>query len=210
MITRNESLWGYVASIVHLVFASATSVTALSVVFSGTKLGTDFSPLLAIVLSITIFASFSMAFVVTLLALKWSNSVFFRAASAFYVIVAIITFYSTLTPIAAFLHPDSFGGPDSATNMAMLGIHELEYYFIAAMWVAALIWTDGSNDLPRYAKIVGYLSVLNVLCMIGATLIAGHGMVYDINILLLFILYPIFVTGLVIMMRRLHRNSMPG
>ena len=207
MLTKRESFSGYIASIIHLVFACATSVTALSVVFSGIKPGNDFSPLLAVVLAITIPATLSMAFVAALLALKWSSNVYFRTASLFYLIIGIITYYSTLTPIAAFLHPDSFGGEGSATRMIWAGIHELEYYLLVAIWIVTLSLTDRKNDLPKYAKFTAYLSGLNILCMITATLLWGHGTVYGINILVMFILWPIFVTGIIVMMRRLHRKT---
>jgi hypothetical protein len=209
-LTKRESFWGYVASIVHLVFACATSVTALSVVASGITPSSDFSPLLAAALAISIPATLSMAFVAALLALKWSTSVFFRTATLWYLIIGIITYYSTITPIAAWLHPESFGGAGSATRMLWAGIHELEYYFLVSIWIVTLSLTDSKNDLPKYAKIVAYLSGLNILCMITATLLWGHGTVYGINVLVMFILWPTFVTGIIVMMRRLHRNASLG
>jgi hypothetical protein len=86
----------------------------------------------------------------------------------------------------------------------------LEYYLLVAIWVVTLSLTDRKNDLPKYAKIAAYLSGLNILCMITATLLWGHGTVYGINILVMFILWPIFVTGIIVMMRRLHRTADPG
>ena len=54
---------------------------------------------------------------------------------------------------------------------------------MVAIWIVTLSLTDRKNDLPKYAKIAAYLSGLNILCMITATLLWGHGTVYGINIL---------------------------
>jgi hypothetical protein len=62
----------------------------------------------------------------------------------------------------------AIGGTGSAARMPILGIRELGYCLLVAIWIVTLSLIDHKNDLPKYTKIISPLSGLNILCMIGA------------------------------------------
>lgn len=206
-MTRKEGLLGYVASIIHLFFACSTSLVVFVLLFTETNTSGDFSGSTAVVLAITIPATISMCFVVVILAMKWSRNIVFQTLSMFYVAIGVVSYYTTLSPIAAYLHPDSFAGPGTADRMMMAGIHELEYYLMVVSWMVCLAVVARDGSLPTYGKVFAYLCGLNTIVLLTATLICGHNAVYDVSTLLTFIIYPIFVTAVIVMMRRLYHRA---